>query len=61
MHLNKVEMRFAIDQVHKLVVLFYIIMIEDPALLGGGNRLVDLRCLISQLPLLLVNLGPCAF
>ena len=61
MHLNKVEMRFAVDQVHTSVVLFCTIIVADPAPFGGGNRLVHLRSLMSQLPSLLVNLGPCAF
>src|SRR5437879_4634808 len=61
MHFNKVEMRFAVDQVHTSVVLFCTIIVADPAPLGGGNRLVHLRSLMLQLPSLLVNLGPCVF
>ena len=61
MHLNKVEMGFAMDQVHTSVVLFCAIIVTDPAPLGGGNRLVNLRSLMPQFPSLLVNLGPRAF
>src|SRR5207302_7409531 len=61
MQLNKVEMRFTVDQVHTSVILFRMINVVDSAPFGGGNRLVHLRSLMSQLSLLLVNLGPCVF
>ena len=59
MYLDKLEMRFAMDQVHTSLVLFSAIVVADPALLRGSHGLAYLRSLMSYLPPLLVNLGQC--
>ena len=59
MYLDKVEMRFAMDQVHTSLVLFFAILVTDPAPFRGSHGLARLRSLISYLPPLLVNLGQC--
>jgi len=57
MYFDKVEMRFAIDQVHTSHVLFFTIVVTDPAPFRGSHGLPHLRSLMSYLPPLLVNLG----
>ena len=59
MYLDKVEMRFAMDQVHPSPVVFFAIVVTDPAPFRGGYGLAHLRSLMSYLPPLLVNLGQC--
>src|ERR1700760_1540464 len=60
MYLDKVEMRFARNQVHTLLVLFFAVAFTDLALFRGGHGLAHLRSLMSYLPPLLVNFGQCA-
>jgi len=45
------------DQLHTSLVLFFAIVVTDPALFRGSHRLPHLRSLMSYLPPLLVNLG----
>ena len=59
MYLDEVEMRFAMDQVHPSPVLFFAIVVMDPAPFGGGYGLAHLRSLMSYLPALLLNLAQC--
>jgi len=59
MYLDKVERRFAMDQVHTSLVLFFAIVVTDPAPFTGSHGLAYLRSLMSYLPPLLVNLGQC--
>jgi len=59
MYLDKVEMRFALDQVHTSLVLLFTIVVKDPAPFRGRHSLAHLRSLMSYLPPLLVNLGQC--
>ena len=59
MYLDKAEMRFAMDQVHTSLVLFFSVVVTDPAPFRGGHGLAHLRSLMSYLPPLLVNLGQC--
>ena len=56
MHLNKIEIGFGIDQFHTLVVLFFMIVITDPAPLGSGPSLPDQGSLTAQLLAQLVSL-----
>ena len=50
-------MRFGMDRVHPSPVLFFAIVVMDPAPVRGGYGLAYLRFLMSYLSLLLVNLG----
>jgi len=59
MYLDKFEMRFALDQVHTWLVLFFEIIVTDPAPFRGSHVLAHQRSLMSYLPPLLVNLGQC--
>jgi len=59
MYLDKVEMRFAMDQVHTSLVLIFAIVVTDPAPFRGTHGLAHLRSVMSYLPPLLVNLGQC--
>src|ERR1700743_2756910 len=59
MYLDKVEMRFAMNQVHTSLVLFFAVAFTDPAPFRGGHGLAHLRSLMSYVPPLLVNLGQC--
>ena len=59
MYLDKVEMRFAMNQVHTLLVVFFAVAFTDPAPFRGGHGLAHVRCLMSYLPPLLVYLGQC--
>jgi len=61
MALDKVEMRFAMDQVYRLVVLLFTIIIMDPAPSRGSHGLAHLPSLMSYLSPLLVNLGKSTF
>jgi len=60
MYHDKVEMRFAMDQVHTSLVLFFAIVVTDPAPFRRSNGLAHLGSLMSYLPPLLVNLAQCA-
>ena len=59
MYPDKVEMRFAMDQVHGSLVVFFTIVVTDPAPFRGSHGLAHLCSLMLYLPLLLVNLGQC--
>jgi len=59
MYLDKVEIQFAMNQVHTSLVLFFAIVVMDSAPFRGSHGLAHLRSLISYLPPLLVNLGQC--
>jgi len=59
MYLDKVEMRFAMDQVYTSLVLFFAIVVTDPAPFRWSHGLAQLRSLMWNLPPLLVNLGQC--
>jgi len=59
MYPDKVEMGFAMDQVHMSLVLFFAIVVTDPVPFRGSHGLAHLRSLMSYLPPLLVNLGQC--
>ena len=59
MYLDKVEMRFAMDQVHTSFVLFFAIVLTDLTPFRGSHGLAHLRFLMSDLAPLLVNLGLC--
>ena len=61
MHLDKVEMGFAMDWVHTSVVLLLVILVTDSASLGRGHTLVYLRSLTSQVLSFFINLGLGAF
>jgi len=52
-------MRFAMDQVHTSLVLFFAIVVTESAPFRGSHRLAHLRALMSYLLSLLVNLGQC--
>ena len=56
MHLTKIEIGFGIDQFHTLVVLFFTIIVTDPAPLGWGHSLPDQGFLTAQLLAQLVSL-----
>jgi len=56
MHPNKVEIRFGMYQFHTLVVLFFIIVVMDPAPLGWGHSLPHLGSLTTQLLVQLISL-----
>ena len=56
MHLNKVEIRFRMSQFHTLVVLFFTIVLTDPAPLGYGHLLPHLGSLTTQLLVQLISL-----
>ena len=47
------------DQVHTSLVLFFAIVVTDPAPVSGSHGPAHLRSLMLDLPLLLVNLGLC--
>ena len=49
MHLDKIEIGFGIDQFHTLVVLFFTIVVTDPAPLGWGHSLPDQGSRTAQL------------
>ena len=59
MYLDKVEMLFAMDQVHTSLVRFFPIVVTDPALFRRRHGLAHLSSLMGYLPRLLVNLGQC--
>ena len=61
MHLNKVEIRFGMYQFHTLVVLFCMIVMADPALLGWGHALPHLGSLTTQLLAQPISLLLCPF
>ena len=61
MHLDKVEMGFAIDLAHALVVRVRAILVTDLAPRGRCHTFVYQRSLTSQLLSFLINLGLCAF
>jgi len=61
MHLNKVEIRFGMYQFHTLVVLFFTIVVTDPAPLGWGHSLPHLGSLTTQLLTQLISLLLCPF
>jgi len=56
MHLNKVEIRFGMYQFNTLVVLFFTIVVTDPAPLGWGHSLPHLGSLTMQLLAQLISL-----
>jgi len=60
MHLNKVEIRFGMSQFHTLVILFFTIVVKDPAALGWGHSLPHLGSRTTQLlaPLISLLLRP---
>ena len=57
MYLDKVEIRFTMNQVLTSLVLFFGVAFTDPAPFRGGHGLAHMRSLMSYLPQLLVNLG----
>ena len=59
MYLNKVEMRFVMDQVRLWLVLFFTMVVTDPGRFGGSQVLAHLPSLMSYLSPLLVHLGQC--
>ena len=59
MYLDKVEMRFVMDQVHTSLVLLFTIVVTDLVLLRGSNGLAHVCSLMSYPPPLLVKLGQC--
>ena len=61
MHLNKIEIGFGMDQFHTLVVLFFTIIVTNPAPLGWGHSLSDQGSLTAQLLAPLVSLLLCQF
>jgi len=56
MHLNKVEIRFGMYQFHTLVVLFFTLVMTEPAPVGSGHSLPDLGSLTTQLLAQLISL-----
>ena len=59
MYFDKVEMRFAMGRVHTSLVLFFAMVITDPAPFTLSHGLAHLRSLMLYLPPLLVNLDQC--
>lgn len=57
MYLDKVKMRFAIDQGHCSLMLFFAIVVINPMELRGGQRLSFLHSQMSYLLQLLSTLG----
>ena len=59
MYLDKVEMRLAMNQVHRSLVLFFAVAFMDPVPFRGGHGLAELRSLMLYLLQLPINLGQC--
>ena len=59
MYLDKVETQFAMDQVHRSLALFCVILVTDRVSFRGSYWLPYLRFLMVCLPPLLINLGQC--
>ena len=61
MHLNKIEIGFGIYQFYTLVVLFFTIVITDPAPQGWGHLLPDQGSLTVQVLAQLISFLLCLF
>jgi len=59
MYLDKVEMHFAMDQVHTSPMLLFAMIVTDPAPFRGSHGVAHLCSLIWYLPPLPVHLGKC--
>ena len=59
MYLDKVEMRFVMDDVNTSLVLIFGIVVMDPAPFRESHGLAHPHSLMSYLPPLLVTLGQC--
>jgi len=55
-HLNKVEIRFGMYHFHTLVILFFTIVVTDPAPFGGGDLIPHPGSLTTQLLAQLISL-----
>jgi len=61
MHLDEVEMQFPKDRVHTSLGFFFPFRVAHPAPLRGCDALSCLKPIMSQLPLLLIDLHAYAF